>query len=242
MKLQIFSDVHLEFGPLAVPKSDADVIIAAGDIGAGLEGLEWLKQFDKPVIYVLGNHEYWGQEYNDYMEKLWVSSGGTNIYFLENESAEIDGVRFLGCTLWTDYNNVDPHVMNFAMSGMNDFRYITEGDGHITPLKLLEKHTHSRTWLHNVLSDPYDGKTVVVTHHAPTFKSWHRDSIDILRYYYCSNLENFMKNFDIELWVHGHIHEAADYTCNGVRVFCNPRGYTNYETVAKFSNTRIIEV
>ena len=93
MKIQYFSDLHLEFGELPCASTDADVIIAAGDIGVGLDGINWLTQFDQPVIYVLGNHEYWGQDYTDFIDQVWQASSGTNVHFLENRfSKKITGV------------------------------------------------------------------------------------------------------------------------------------------------------
>ena len=98
VKIQYFSDLHLEFGTIEPVSDGADVIIAAGDIGVGLDGISWLTRFDQPVIYVLGNHEYWGQDYTGFIDQVWQESSGSNVHFLENESVEIDGVRFVGCT------------------------------------------------------------------------------------------------------------------------------------------------
>ena len=230
MKIQYFSDLHLEFGNIRPIQTDADVIIAAGDIGVGLDGIGWLTQYDRPVIYVLGNHEYWGQDYTDFIDQVWQESSGTNVHFLENESVEIDGVRFVGCSLWTDYGHGNDQVMRAAAQGMNDFRYISDGGKPLRPSRLLEAHRQSIDWLKEVLAEPYDGKTVVVTHH------------DGYQYCYCSNLEPIMNITDASLWVHGHTHHGQDYEVNGVRVVCNPRGYYNYEEVNGFTIAKTIEI
>jgi len=242
VKLQYFSDVHLEFGDLPSEQTDADVVIAAGDIGVGFDGIRWLTSFGKPVIYVLGNHEYWGQDYTDFIDKIWQESSGTNVYLLENESVIIDDVRFLGCSLWTDYGYENPKIMDAAWEGMNDFRYISDNGVPLKPDRLLETHKQSVNWLADVLDEPFKGKTVVVTHHAPSMKSWHRNIKDSYQYFYCSNLENLLLDTRPDLWIHGHIHHAQDYTVNGVRILCNPRGYFNHKEVSGFVLGKFIEI
>lgn len=242
MKLQIFSDLHLEFGELPAINYGADVIIAAGDVGVGLQGITWLRQFDCPVIYVLGNHEYWGEDYTGFIDKVWQKSGGTNIHFLENESVIIDDVRFIGCSLWTNYRDADPSIMRAASKGMNDFRYIMDNEVALKPECLLDAHRQSVDWLEEILSDEYDGKTVVVTHHAPSMKSWHRNPDDGYQFCYCTDLEYMMHSYSPALWVHGHIHQHQDYNVGEVRVYCNPRGYMNYEDTEGFQLGNIIEV
>ena len=242
VKIQYFSDLHLEFGTIEPVSDGADVIIAAGDIGVGLDGISWLTRFDQPVIYVLGNHEYWGQDYTGFIDEVWQESSGSNVHFLENESVEIDGVRFVGCSLWTDYGHANDQIMRAAAQGMNDFRYITDGGKPLRPARLLEAHRQSLDWLKEVLSQPYEGKTVVVTHHAPSMKSWHRSPMDAYQYCYCSNLEPVMNDADVSLWVHGHTHQGQDYMVDDVRVVCNPRGYYNYEEVKGFSINKMIEI
>lgn len=242
MKIQYFSDLHLEFGEIPVVQGDTDVVIAAGDISVGLEGIQWLKGFDCPVIYVLGNHEYWGQEYTDFIDRVWQESSGSNVHFLENESIVLDGVRFVGCSLWTDYGKENQQIMNAAAKGMNDFRYITDNGAPLQPDRLLAAHNQSVEWLDDVLNQFHYGKTVVVTHHAPSMKSWHRSPSDGYQYCYCTNLEKMMGQTLPDLWVHGHTHHAQDYRVAGVRVVCNPRGYCNYEEVDGFQLEKVIEI
>ena len=243
MNIQIISDVHLEFGSFELPDEDCDVLIAAGDIGVGLEGLEWLQTLDMPVIYVAGNHEFWGYEMQDLQDDLADVSKGSNVRYLENKTAVVKGVRFLGCTLWTDFNDCDDEeMMEDLQHIMNDFRYIYLNSSLITPGNLIDINRDSVEWLQQELAKSYDGPTVVVTHHAPTKKSWAADPDDYLKFAYCNKLEPMLKENDIDLWVHGHIHHTSDYTKYGTRVVCNPRGYKGYQTVDDFDASKLYKV
>ncbi len=241
MNIQIISDIHLEFGNFELPDKNCDVLIAAGDIGVGIDGLEWLMTLNMPVIYVAGNHEYWGYEINDLCGELDVISKGSNVHYLEKKSVVIKGTRFLGCTLWTDFNEgKDEGAMEELLSIMNDFRYIVIGNSCITPKDFIKMNHISKKWLEKELAKPHDGPTIVVTHHAPTLKSWASDPEDFLRYAYCNQLEPMLKDQEIDLWVHGHIHHASDYTKHGTRVICNPRGYLGYQTVKNFNAEKLV--
>lgn len=242
MRLQVFSDIHLEFAPLHLPPPEADVIVAAGDIGVGLEGVTWLKSLDRPVVYVLGNHEYWGQDFSSFVDEVREACVGSQVHLLEQDEWVHGDVRFLGCSLWTDYRQSSLDVMAQALVGMNDFRYISDGSLLLNPLRLLEVHAASREWLQARLKEGFAGRTVVVTHHAPSFLSWHRDPSDVFQYCYCSDLEGVMRSWPVALWVHGHTHETADYLCHGTRVLCNPRGYALYEEVGGFQPGQIVEL
>jgi predicted phosphodiesterase len=105
MRVHILSDLHLEFGPFDLPKVDADLVIAAGDVNTKMKGLKWLQmQFpSQPVVYVLGNHEFYGDRLPRLTEKLVAEASGTNIHILEDQSFEIGGYRIFGATLWTDF-------------------------------------------------------------------------------------------------------------------------------------------
>ena len=243
MKIQIISDVHLEFGAFKLPDEDCDVLIAAGDIGVGLEGLDWLLTLNMPVIYIAGNHEFWGYEMQNLQDDLVDVSKGTNVRYLEKKSAVIKGTRFLGCTLWTDFDDCDDEeVMQDLQNIMNDFRYISYQESLITPGNLIDINRDSVKWLQRELAKNHDGPTVVVTHHAPTKKSWAADPDDYLKYAYCNKLEPLLKENDIDLWVHGHIHHASDYTKHGTRIVCNPRGYKGYQTVDNFDASKLYKI
>ena len=242
MRIQIISDVHLEFAKYDLIDTSADVIIAAGDIGLGLEGAEWLKSLNKPVVYVAGNHEFWGTDIFELIAWLETTCEDTNVHYLEKRRAMINGVRFLGGTFWTDYQNKDVRTMASAWMTMNDFKRINNEDKFLTPADLIEIHEDSLEWLLQVLDEPFDGKTVVVTHHAPSVRSWKEYPYDPLRFAYCTDLEVIMEKHNIALWVHGHIHYPSDYLCHKTRVVCNPRGYHGIQSVEGFNPTKLIEL
>ena len=128
MKLHILSDVHVEFGPYDAPETDADVVVLAGDIHVGRNGFDWAReQFpNKPVLYVLGNHEYYGKALPKFADKLRELAEGTNVHILEQDSLTLDGVTFLGCTLWTDFELFgDPRIAGYeAAQKMTDYKRI----------------------------------------------------------------------------------------------------------------------
>ena len=242
MKIQIVSDLHLEFGPLELAVEEADILVAAGDIGLGYEGLKWLQGVSCPVIYVAGNHEYWGQDIDELNDTLTDITQQGRVRFLEHHSVVIDDTRFIGCTLWTDFNASDPLVMSELFFMMNDFRYITRGNRSMRPDELAAINRASRVWLDKELSEPFNGKTVVVTHHAPLMRSWFCGRNEIIQYAYCNDLSELMAKHSIDIWIHGHVHEAFDYMAHGVRVVCNPRGYYRYKEVLEFEPAKIVNL
>ena len=128
MKIGVFSDLHLEFGKYDPPKVDADIIILAGDIHVGDQGIEWAKDVfkEKEVIYVIGNHEYYHGDFSKITDQIRKKATGSNIHVLEKEKLVIGEVCFLGCTLWTDFDlfgNRELDGMN-AQYRMPDFNII----------------------------------------------------------------------------------------------------------------------
>ena len=113
MRIHLLSDLHLEFAPFDLPAVDADVVVLAGDVHTGRNGLKWIRSAipETPVIYVLGNHEFYGQTLPKLTDELQVEAEGANVHVLENDRIEIAGVTFLGATLWTDFAvNGDPVI------------------------------------------------------------------------------------------------------------------------------------
>lgn len=243
MKIQYFSDIHLEFGSCEFPVTDADIVIAAGDIGVDVDAIEWLAQAPGPVIYVAGNHEYYSGDLALTRKRIERAAADAKVDFLENMRVDLDDVRFLGTTLWTDFNGADTAIMDEAVRSMNDFNYI-ENDG--TPLRpedLVAIHEDSLAWLEVQLAAAHNGKTVVVTHHAPSMKSWAGESeTDVRRYAYCNDLSGLLRKYPVDLWVHGHIHRVSDYRLGGTRVVCNPRGYHGHQQIDDYDPFRIIEL
>lgn len=230
MKLQILSDLHTEFAEFDLPETDADVVILAGDIGVGMDGLEWVsrQKRDKPIIYVPGNHEFYGKDIS--LIDALRNSAPTGVHVLDDQSLVIDGVRFLGSVLWTDFRLFGETDKWFSIQRarqcMSDFAVISRGGRRFTPADSIDLHEASRRWLSERVAEPFAGSTVVVTHHAPSARSVPtRFATDLLTPAFASNLEHLMDGTRAALWVHGHMHDPADYEINGTRVICNPRGY-----------------
>ena len=247
MKLHILSDLHTEFAEFTPPKTDADVVILAGDIGVGTSGLAWASGHfaDVPVIYVPGNHECYNHD-TELADALKVSAPG-NIRVLNNDSAEIEGVRILGCTLWTDFKfygaDKVEQSQDTAASFLNDFRLIRHGYGMLTPENSVYFFRRSVHWLVTELDQTFDGPTVVVTHHLPSAMSVStRFANDPLNPAFASRMEGVIEKYQPELWIHGHTHVPCDYELYGTRVVCNPRGYPGESLCKGFLPGLVVEV
>lgn len=264
MKILLMSDIHTEhhkfdneFGEIG---KGADVIVLAGDIGQGSSGLRQLVNlFPKhEIVFVAGNHEFYGGEMSNVKYELKVDAAEMNVHYLENSRAIIDGVRFIGGTLWTDYllygERDRSWCMHRAQMCMNDYRFIQtlETNGHepqrltnFEPTDALAEHMRTRAYLEAMLAEPLDGKTVVVTHMAPSAKSIHskyKGDVDT-NACYASNLDKLVEKADF--WFHGHMHDSADYMIGKCRVVCNPRGYEHWSQAQEnkvFDPYKLIEV
>lgn len=282
MRIRLLSDLHLETGPFTWEDQGEDVVVLAGDIGEGITGIQWAKTIPKPVIYVAGNHEHYGQDIYDNIKAMRACAKGSNVHFLENGEVHLtvngETVRFLGCAFWTDYGskhcehksvafgdyaNPVHALMEHAAGIMNDFAHISAKKwwnkrnekrftkifylNHLTqfnPIVAFDMNAKSRVWLTEKLAEKCDHKTVVVTHHAPSYQSlieakmidkrllehpefWrpsrrtegglHRIAA------YASDAEDLFPGVD--LWLHGHTHSRIRYSKKGTLVSCNPRGY-----------------
>ena len=234
MKLNVLSDLHLSMGGLDKPRNDADIVVLAGDIARPAESAAWALGFDKPVLYVLGNHEFYGGSIEGTAAELKRLCAGTHVHVLVDDAIVIDGVRFLGSTLWTDFRLFgSDEKRGAAMAGarhlMRDFSCIRTGDAAIaifTPedsAALFERHA---AWLQRRLNTAYSGPTVVITHHAPSPQSIHpRYADSLLNACFVSDAEYLLNGGRVQLWIHGHTHDSFDYAVKGTRVVCNPRGY-----------------
>jgi len=247
MKLHILNDLHIEFEDFAPPATDADVVILAGDIGVGMGGLQWAeKRFpDRPVIYVPGNHEFYHHDIA-LIDEL-KTKVPDNIHMLDDDQVVIDGVRILGSIMWTDFALFGEADKFFAMQAarqrMSDFSIIQNHGQPFTPEDAIQLHIASRDWLSAMLAEPFDGKTVVVTRHAPSSQSVHpRYACDLLTPAFANNLENLMEGDRAALWIHGHMHESFDYEVYGTRVVCNPRGYAPEALNPDFRPDWVIEI
>jgi predicted phosphodiesterase len=234
MKLHVLSDLHLSCGPLEVPANDADAVIAAGDIARPKEAVAWLLGLRKPVFYVPGNHEFYGGGIARTREDLKRLCAGTNVHLLDNGEATVNGMRFLGTTLWTDFmlfGDGEPRLasMREAVELMKDFRAVRYGEMDermFTPADAAALFQTNVQWLKGKLSEQHAGPTVVVTHHAPSPKSIHpRFKDSLLNACFASDAESLVKTSGAKLWIHGHMHDNFDYRLGETRVVCNPRGY-----------------
>ncbi|MBD2091864.1 metallophosphoesterase [Microcoleus sp. FACHB-1515] len=231
MKLHILSDLHLEFEAFTPPVTNADAIVLAGDIHVGKKGVEWAKTHfsNKPVIYVLGNHEFYGKAFPKHVIDLKKLAEGTNIHILENDRLTLDGITFLGCTLWTDFNLYgNPKVAGHqATQTMSDYRKIRVSSDYrkLRSIDTAIIHNKSLQWLSSELSDQQNQPIVVITHHAPSSRSLPDNREDLLNAAYASPLDCVVEQSQAALWVHGHLHQQQDYSIGKTRVLCNPRGY-----------------
>lgn len=242
MRINYFSDVHLEFGPQLSPDNDAELVVAAGDIGISKQGVEWLKQLNKPVVYVAGNHEFYNCEYKQTLRELRAECAGSQIHFLENDRLIYKGIRFLGCSLWADLFLEGSEKAEALGLTLNDFRKIRFDDDAFDQKAFSELHHYSRQWLEHELAKPFNGKTIVVTHHAPTEWSWDDSKNKLKKLAYCTDLKYLFHEYEIEAWFHGHIHSPGDYRIAGARILSNPRGYVGRKVVDNFDQNKVVDI
>jgi predicted phosphodiesterase len=236
MKMHILSDLHLEFSDFRPPADNADVVVLAGDIHKGDAGIGWARANfpDQEIVYVAGNHEFYGRDRLETISDLRIAAREFGVHFLDDEAVEIGGVRFLGATLWTDFNLFGKERRQFAMAegqrGLNDFSLIREGAAQFSPADSIRQHKKSLAWVEGELQQPFAGKTVVVTHHLPSARSvMERFKHDWLSACFASRLD-YLFGPPADLWIHGHTHDSLDYEVMGTRVVCNPRGYVRFNS------------
>jgi len=247
MKLHVLSDLHTEFANFSPPGTDADVVVLAGDIGVGLGGIEWaVRRFSEvPVIYVPGNHEFYDHDIG--LTDELKATAPANIHILNNDKLELDGVRFVGSTLWTDFKLHGEGEAWFArrraMRLMEDFTLIRNGGRRLTPEDSVAVHETSKAWLVGELESEFDGPTVVVTHHLPASTSIaKRYTNDPLNPAFASRLEDVIEKYRPELWIHGHTHVPCDYELFDTRIVCNPGGYPGENRRSEFRDDLVVSV
>jgi predicted phosphohydrolase len=250
LRLWILSDLHLEHGAFSPPDVDADAVILAGDTAPGTAGIEWAREhFDGlPVLYIAGNHEFYGQDFPGLTDRLRKAAEGSPVHVLENDEVVIDGVRFLGCSMWSDFDfaGVENRSRSMAVAQrlVNDYKQITrsELDRQLEPTDTREAHLASRAWLSERLAEHHDGPTVVLTHHAPIVRERPQNRVlAALGGAFASDLSELMSAETVDLWIFGHIHRAIDVNVDGTRVLSNQRGYP-HEPVAGFEPGLVVEL
>lgn len=265
MNIQLLSDLHLESNPhfVARPVPGADLLVLAGDIGSYQPGsllADLLHDSDfglarfsplpvaqggagwpTPVLFLPGNHEYDGQDFAATGARLREVCRRLGLIWLESEVLEIAGVRFVGSTLWTDFDALAPDPATDPARTLAGQLQAREKAFRAANFYLRKNHAlqdgepmlaeavralgvQSQAWLRQALARPFAGPTVVVTHFAPSLLS--ADP----RYGrvpgtagFCNALDDLLAR--AQLWLHGHLHCPSDYVQNGCRVVANPLGY-----------------
>lgn len=239
MRLLILSDLHHELWKSYAPRIDPslsrpDAVILAGDINTGTNAVEWAAQTFSgiPVLYVHGNHEAYGRNLEDVQEEIEAAATLTeNVHFLNCGEYRVGNVRFLGATLWTDFRLFGEDgrqaAMRAAEAVMLDYKRISVTSKEYRKLRAadtIQFHAMHRSWLTHKLGEPFNGKTVIITHMAPSMRSIaERYASDPVSAAYASRLDDLASQADV--WVHGHMHDSFDYQIGKCRVVCNPCGY-----------------
>ncbi len=249
--IQYASDLHLEYprnrdflaqNPI---QPVGDILILAGDIvtNTGRHKIQhlydqWQQQF-KYIISIPGNHEFYGSDvaesYPTLDEKLAL-----NHHLLNNTTIELEGVRFIASILWT---HGPEDQMKKLEKKSNDYRLIRYGEGGEPAVKLRATdvsamHTQSVHFLTHELAKPFTGKTVVITHHLPSYNLMGFGAyMGILKYYCASNLNRLLKAHPADYWVFGHLHYSIEKTMFGTRYISNPLGYMTEDQYQNFSPT-----
>jgi predicted phosphodiesterase len=250
VRIHVLSDLHLEQAPFEFPDADADVVVLAGDTGTGTRGIDWARQWadGRPVLYLAGNHEFYGHALPGLIDELRDASDGSSVRMLEDDELVLDGIRFLGCTLWSDFDFDGPEHRELSMAlcrrVVNDYSHIRFGAGarRLDPQDTRALHLSSRRWLAERLSQPHDGPTVVLTHHQPLIRAKPRSrELRAIAGAFVSDVTDLMGDDKVALWIYGHTHRTADLEVAGTRVLSNPRGYP-HEPVAEFDPDCVVEV
>ncbi|WP_316829257.1 metallophosphoesterase [Pedobacter aquatilis] len=248
MRIKIISDLHQEFGISVQDFKNADLVILAGDINTGTKGIAWAKEYikDKPVLYVMGNHEYYKGSYPGTLNKVIKAAFNSNIIVLENKSVTFGSIRFHGATLWTDFSLFGSPVEYgiICQAQMNDYKQIRIDPSYskLRSIDTFRIHQASKAWLKQSLAESTEYKNIVITHHAPSLKSipaiYQNDPLSSA---YTSDLEDIIAKHQPLYWIHGHIHTPVSYTIGKTAIICNPHGYLN-EPYNGYNENLIIEV
>jgi Icc-related predicted phosphoesterase len=239
MRIHVLSDLHLDAGPWTPPQVEADVIVIAGDLyDDARRSAEWCVELRQrtgtPVIFVPGNHEFFGSCYQDADQLMREISEAGGVHYLHNEDVVLGGVRFVGATLWTDFcvdglplSGIANHA---ARDFLPDYKHIRYRDGDaeraLTPEDTVLEHGAALVAIQEALADAYSEPVVVITHHAPLAQSLdpaYKGSA--LNPTMASNLDELVGYSMARAWIHGHIHRQRDYQLGSTRVVCNPRGH-----------------
>ncbi len=251
---QINAALDFYFKP---PQPEADFLVLAGDVHSGALGIDWaVRHFALPTILIAGNHEFYGHELFRTIAFNRQRAGTTNgqVIFLERATWEVtlqtgECARFICATLWTDFRlyGTPEASMAIARERLEDFEVIRIERGYklrkLRPDDTNRLHRASLAFLRRELARPFDGITVVVTHHAPSPRSIAaKFQNDQLNPAFASNLDTLIYDYEPALWIHGHMHDSFDYRIGPTRVICNPRGYFPEQLNPGFDPSLVVEV
>jgi len=262
MKILILSDIHLEFGYFFIPEMENEkeiVVVLAGDIGLVKKDYTYRDFINntcdrfKNVIWVLGNHEYYGSNFPTTLTKLWNATlDHENLYVVDKETVVINDVAFVCATMWTNFDNCNVMTMESAKYWMNDYKAIRTGPigeswkRKLEPMDTLKDHHKALEYIFPEITKQKENgkKVVVVTHHLPSFQSIPKKfRADDLNGAYASELFEDIMETQPNIWAHGHTHGSSDYMIGDTRVLCNPRGYKKENELNKdFNDTFTIEI
>jgi predicted phosphodiesterase len=261
MKVRVMSDLHVEHGGVQLADDvDCDVVVLAGDIDVLRRSSvpAWARALfpAREIVWVLGNHEHYNWRKDAGMEACIAYASAEadhhGVHFLENRAVELNGVRFLGCTLWTDFELLgDAETsMRIAAHRMADFRLVRVarepyGDRSFTPADSAAIHKASVAWLDRELARPFDGKTVVVTHHNPHQRCDHpAHASSPMSPAFCSDLGWLIERHAPDVWISGHTHVSYRFHLGRTLLISNQRGYSNVPewADAPFNPNLVIEV
>lgn len=240
MQIRFITDIHWESGPFNLQKTEEDkdrILAITGDLAINdkiIEALLSVAPGFKSVLYVLGNHEYEGANISDACTQLELEISKypelSHVHILDNNYIIIDGVRFIGATLWSDFNNSDWFAIHAAKDKVSDFEFIQIGkitQRKFHPADAIKLHKEHKRFIEKMCHTPFNGPTVVMTHHAPSFKSMDSTAetwLGTVRYIFASNMDSTVNYSGAKYWLHGHVHSSKDYMIGNTRVICNPRG------------------
>lgn len=248
MKIQVLSDLHLEFMwpdnfksflSMLDPEG-VDVLVLAGDICTNTILLDVLykicqKYSTADVVYVHGNHEFYGSTKEIVASKTKEASKQIkNLHWLDCTEAVIAGQRFIGAPLWFEFNESNEYYEQY----LNDFHVIYGFKSWVYD----ENHRAM-----DFFAKELKTSDIVITHHLPSNKSVAKrfENSELSRFYVC-DLESLIKERNPKLWIHGHTHDSFDYqieSSTGItRIVCNPHGYWPNDINPDFLRAKIIEV
>ena len=242
MKVLIYSDLHIEFKPFDPPDVEADLVVLAGDISIQKRGVLWANEtFTTPVVYCVGNHERYKGHLDRTVEKM-KSVAAAHVHVMENESLILGNVRFLVATGWTDFGSTGDWVAasKTCAREMNDFRMIRADSNYrrLRPHDLMAKNEATRAFLDRELSNQFNGKTFVITHHCPIPEVAGDEHDGHISAAYFNRWHALVEQVDY--WMFGHTHHSVDTVLSGCRLLSNQRGYPGED--CGFDPTKLIEI